>query len=172
MCSTMRRTPGLRRRSPQSPARREPAKRSTSWKSPTSPASRPDWHLTLLQTENVRSESFRGRASMLSNAITNWLIQPLRMPGALVSSSGWVRLGASACPTRLYTRRMMRFLRGLEMPNYITLGNWTEQGIKTVKESPKRADAVSALANKLGAKMQIFYTMGRYDSVALTEAPN
>ena len=58
------------------------------------------------------------------------------------------------------------------MPNYITLGNWTEQGIKTVKESPKRADAVSALANKLGAKMQIFYTMGRYDIVALTEAPN
>src|SRR6059036_1874120 len=78
----------------------------------------------------------------------------------------------SARPARLYTRRMMRFLRGLEMPNYITLGNWTEQGIKTVKESPKRADAVSALANKLGAKMQIFYTMGRYDIVALTEAPN
>jgi uncharacterized protein with GYD domain len=58
------------------------------------------------------------------------------------------------------------------MPNYITLGNWTEQGIKNVKESPKRADAVAALANKLGAKMQIFYTMGRYDIVALTEAPN
>jgi len=58
------------------------------------------------------------------------------------------------------------------MPNYITLGNWTEQGIKNVKESPKRADAVSALANKLGAKMQIFYTMGRYDIVAVTEAPN
>ena len=58
------------------------------------------------------------------------------------------------------------------MPNYITLGNWTEQGIKNVKESPKRADAVTALANKLGAKMQIFYTMGRYDIVALTEAPN
>src|SRR2546427_12864164 len=79
---------------------------------------------------------------------------------------------ASACPARLYTRRMMRFLRGLEMPNYITLGNWTEQGIKTVKESPKRADAVAALANKLGAKMQIFYTIGRDDIVALTAAPN
>jgi len=41
-----------------------------------------------------------------------------------------------------------------------------------VKESPKRADAVSALANKLGAKMQIFYTMGEYDLVAITEAPS
>ena len=64
------------------------------------------------------------------------------------------------------------FPRGLEMPNYISLGNWTEQGIKNVKESPKRADAVTALANRLGAKMQIFYTMGRYDIVAVTEAPN
>lgn len=58
------------------------------------------------------------------------------------------------------------------MPNYITLGNWTEQGIKNVKESPKRADAMAALANKLGAKTQIFYTMGRYDIVVVTEAPN
>ncbi len=58
------------------------------------------------------------------------------------------------------------------MPHYISLVNWTEQGIKTVKESPKRADAVGALANKLGAKMQLFYTMGDYDLVAVTEAPN
>jgi uncharacterized protein with GYD domain len=41
-----------------------------------------------------------------------------------------------------------------------------------VKESPKRADAVSALASKLGAKMDIFYTMGEYDLVAVTQAPN
>jgi len=31
---------------------------------------------------------------------------------------------------------------------------------------------VTALANKLGAKMEIFYTMGRYDIVAITEAAN
>jgi len=59
-----------------------------------------------------------------------------------------------------------------EMPHYISLGKWTDQGIKNVKESPKRADAVTALANKLGAKMEIFYTMGRYDIVAVTEAAN
>ncbi len=58
------------------------------------------------------------------------------------------------------------------MPHYIVLGNWTDQGIRNVKESPKRADAVQALANQLGAKMQIFYTLGEYDIVALTEAPN
>lgn len=58
------------------------------------------------------------------------------------------------------------------MPQYVSLVNWTEQGIKTVKESPKRVDAVTALAGKMGAKMQIFFTMGQFDLVALTEAPN
>ncbi|HEX9341322.1 MAG TPA: GYD domain-containing protein [Thermoplasmata archaeon] len=58
------------------------------------------------------------------------------------------------------------------MPHYISLVNWTEQGVRTVKESPKRVDAVNALASKLGAKMDIFYTMGEYDVVAVTEAPS
>jgi uncharacterized protein with GYD domain len=58
------------------------------------------------------------------------------------------------------------------MPHYISLVNWTDQGIKNVKESPKRADAVNSLANRLGAKMDIFYTMGEFDIIAVTEAPN
>jgi len=58
------------------------------------------------------------------------------------------------------------------MPHYISLVNWTEQGIRTVKESTKRVDTVNALASKLGAKMDVFYTMGEYDIVAVTEAPN
>src|SRR5947208_13761331 len=61
---------------------------------------------------------------------------------------------------------------GIRMPHYISLLNWTELGIKNVKESPKRADAATAVASKLGAKMQIFYTMGEYDLVSVTEAPN
>ncbi len=58
------------------------------------------------------------------------------------------------------------------MPHYISLVKWTDQGMKTVKESPKRADMVANMAEKMGAKMQIFYTMGDCDLVALTEAPN
>ena len=58
------------------------------------------------------------------------------------------------------------------MPHYISLANWTDQGVRNVKESPKRADAAQALANKLGAKMQLFYTLGEYDAVAVTEAPS
>src|SRR5438876_10247282 len=52
---------------------------------------------------------------------------------------------------------------GIRMPHYISLLNWTEQGIMNVKESPKRADAATAVASKIGAKMQILYTMGEYD---------
>jgi uncharacterized protein with GYD domain len=58
------------------------------------------------------------------------------------------------------------------MPHYISLVNWTEQGVRNVKESPKRADAANAMASKLGAKMDIFYTMGKYDLVVVTQAPN
>lgn len=58
------------------------------------------------------------------------------------------------------------------MPHYISLVNWTDQGIRNVREAPKRVDQANALANKLGGKMQIFFTMGEYDLVAVTEAPD
>ncbi len=58
------------------------------------------------------------------------------------------------------------------MPHYIVLGNWTDQGIRNVKESPKRVDTAQALLSKLGGKMEIFFTLGEYDFVALAEAPN
>src|SRR2546428_13276619 len=131
---------------------------------PRPPPATPNSTLTLLQTENVTREPLGKRSSALSNSIMNSFIRCL-VPAKRASVLQANDVGMSARPTRLYTRAMMCFPRGLEMPNYITLGNWTEQGIKNVKESPKRADAVAALANKLGAKMQIFYTMGRYDIV-------
>ncbi|MEK6986985.1 MAG: GYD domain-containing protein [Candidatus Thermoplasmatota archaeon] len=56
------------------------------------------------------------------------------------------------------------------MPHYISLVKWTDQGIKNVRESPKRADQVAHLTEQLGGKMQLFYTMGEYDLVAITEA--
>ncbi len=58
------------------------------------------------------------------------------------------------------------------MPAYISLINWTEQGIKTVKDSPKRAQAVKQQAQQMGGKMWIWYTMGKYDLVAVSEFPD
>ncbi len=59
------------------------------------------------------------------------------------------------------------------MPTYVTLANFTDQGIRNIKESPKRAEAFRGLCEKLGAKAKdIYWTMGRYDVVAIVEAPD
>jgi uncharacterized protein with GYD domain len=59
------------------------------------------------------------------------------------------------------------------MPNYILLVNWTDQGIKNVKDSIKRAKSFEAAIEKAGGKsLGIYYTMGRHDIVAIVEAPN
>ncbi|HKZ63484.1 MAG TPA: GYD domain-containing protein [Thermoplasmata archaeon] len=59
------------------------------------------------------------------------------------------------------------------MPHYVVLGNWTEQGIRTVKDVPKRVEASRALIKKNGGELHtVFVTMGKYDWVAIMEAPN
>ncbi len=56
------------------------------------------------------------------------------------------------------------------MPNYVILVRWTDQGIRTVKESAKRAEAARKLAESEGGKLTLYYTMGRYDLVGIAEA--
>jgi uncharacterized protein with GYD domain len=58
------------------------------------------------------------------------------------------------------------------MPHYIILGNFTEQGIKNVRQVPKRDDEVRRIIEQGGGKMQIYYTLGEYDFVAITEMPD
>ena len=59
------------------------------------------------------------------------------------------------------------------MPTYIVLTNWTDQGIRTVKESPKRLDATKKAIEAAGGKVLGYYlTMGRYDSVLIVEGPS
>jgi uncharacterized protein with GYD domain len=59
------------------------------------------------------------------------------------------------------------------MPTYIMLGNFTEQGIRNVKGSPKRAEAVRATAKKFGITVKdVYWTMGEYDTVLVADAPD
>jgi len=58
------------------------------------------------------------------------------------------------------------------MTRHVILGNWTEQGIRNVKDSPKRVENARAMFEKAGGKLDIWYTMGKYDFVALAETPN
>ncbi|HQS33506.1 GYD domain-containing protein [Polaromonas sp.] len=59
------------------------------------------------------------------------------------------------------------------MATYIALSSFTDQGIRNVKDSTKRADAVQAAAGKFGARMtQIYWTLGKHDLIAIIEAPD
>ena len=59
------------------------------------------------------------------------------------------------------------------MATYILLANFTEQGLRNVKETTKRADAVKEAGKKLGVNMkEIYWTMGPYDIVVVAEAPD
>jgi uncharacterized protein with GYD domain len=59
------------------------------------------------------------------------------------------------------------------MPRYIVLVNWTDQGIKNVKDTIKRAKSFEGVIQNAGGKsLGLYYTMGRYDFVAIVEAPN
>ena len=59
------------------------------------------------------------------------------------------------------------------MPRYVVLVNWTEQGIRNVKETLQRTDSGSDLAEKHGLKLeQAYWTVGPYDMLTIFEAPN
>jgi uncharacterized protein with GYD domain len=57
------------------------------------------------------------------------------------------------------------------MPTYISLFNWTDQGIRNVRETVQRADRSQQLQDKHGVSLQqIYWTVGPYDIVAIAEA--
>ena len=59
------------------------------------------------------------------------------------------------------------------MTTYILLLNWTEQGIRNVRESPKRLDMVRKELTEMGGSFkQLFLTLGDCDLVAICEAPD
>ena len=59
------------------------------------------------------------------------------------------------------------------MPTYITLFNWTDQGIRTVKETVERAKRSEEAAQRHGLSLeQIYWTVGPYDIVTIFEAPD
>jgi uncharacterized protein with GYD domain len=59
------------------------------------------------------------------------------------------------------------------MPHYVILWNWTDQGIRAVKDSPKRLASFRAELEKVGGKLVgEYFTMGQYDGVVIVEAPS
>ncbi|MBO0697608.1 MAG: GYD domain-containing protein [Zavarzinella sp.] len=59
------------------------------------------------------------------------------------------------------------------MSTYILLGNFTDQGIRNVKDTTKRAEAVRALAKKAKVTVkEMYWTLGRFDVIAILDAPD
>ncbi len=59
------------------------------------------------------------------------------------------------------------------MATYIVLGQFTDQGIRNIKDTTKRAEAVKALGKKAGATVKaIYWTLGQYDVATIVEAPD
>src|SRR5262245_54015473 len=62
-------------------------------------------------------------------------------------------------------------IREVDMAYYVILANFTDQGVRTIKESPKRADAFKAMAQKSGVKIHaLYWTLGQHDIVTIVEA--
>ena len=59
------------------------------------------------------------------------------------------------------------------MPTYVTLFNWTDQGVKNVKDTANRVEqAREAFAGSGVTISAIYWTQGRYDLIGIIEAPD
>ena len=59
------------------------------------------------------------------------------------------------------------------MATYVSLINWTEKGAASFKDTVDRAEAAKQLSAAFGGALEeIYWTMGAYDIVAISEAPD
>jgi len=59
------------------------------------------------------------------------------------------------------------------MATYVSLISWTDKGIGAFKDTLDRAEAGKQLAGKFGGTLkEIYWTLGPYDIVAVSEAPD
>jgi uncharacterized protein with GYD domain len=58
------------------------------------------------------------------------------------------------------------------MPTYISLANWTDQGIRNARATLDRAERADELTEKYGVSQRFYWTVGPYDVVVILEAPD
>ena len=59
------------------------------------------------------------------------------------------------------------------MATFVVLLNFTDQGIRNVKDSPERLNAFRAMAEQTGVSIKsVYYTVGNYDIVTVVEGPD
>src|SRR5262245_31852582 len=59
------------------------------------------------------------------------------------------------------------------MPTFVMLVRWTDQGVRNVKDAPKRRQAFEKAVTSMGGKVKDAYLLlGEYDLVIVTEVPD
>jgi uncharacterized protein with GYD domain len=59
------------------------------------------------------------------------------------------------------------------MPTYVSLVNWTEQGVKDFRDTVRRAEDYRGLVEQSGGQLrQLLWTLGEYDLVVVTDFPD
>ena len=59
------------------------------------------------------------------------------------------------------------------MPTYVSLINWTDQGIKNYKDTTSRAEDFTKLAESVGGRVrEVLWTVGEYDIVVVVDFPD
>jgi uncharacterized protein with GYD domain len=57
------------------------------------------------------------------------------------------------------------------MPLFVVLGKWTDQGIRNIKDASERGKKAKSMLEKAGGNMHTYYTLGEYDFVGIVEVP-
>jgi uncharacterized protein with GYD domain len=61
----------------------------------------------------------------------------------------------------------------MAMPTYVMLANWTEQGMRSINDSPKRIDTAKKTLEEMGGMFRsVYMTMGAHDLVMIYDAPD
>jgi uncharacterized protein with GYD domain len=59
------------------------------------------------------------------------------------------------------------------MATYLVLGQFTDQGVKNVMDTTKRAEKLREMGQKVGAAIkEVYWTIGHYDIATIVEAPD
>ena len=59
------------------------------------------------------------------------------------------------------------------MPTFISLLNWTDEGVRSYRDTLDRAKAADELAERMGGKLKdVYWTVGPYDVVSVAEFPD
>lgn len=58
------------------------------------------------------------------------------------------------------------------MSTFVSLINWTDEGVKAFKDTVDRAETAQQLAAKFGGSFEVYWTVGPYDLVAVSTFPD